>query len=83
MSDSENEKLRQKALREAELKKEDDRTRHADYVTRIRDRTADAEVIENYTWKAYPGKGTEMLASFVEAKAIHFFIGKSFIIIEG
>ena len=47
-SDPENEKLRQKALREAELKKEDDRTRHADYVTRIRDGTADAEVIENY-----------------------------------
>ncbi|MFL2518763.1 MAG: hypothetical protein ACJ0Q8_07830 [Candidatus Azotimanducaceae bacterium] len=36
-----------------------------------------AEVIENYTWKAYPGKGTEMLASFVEAKAIHEDMGAS------
>ena len=39
--------------------------------------SAYAEVIENYTWKAYPGKGAEMLASFVEAKAIHEDMGAS------
>ena len=47
-SDPANEKLRQETFKEAELKKTDDRTRHADYVARIRDGTADAEVIENY-----------------------------------
>ncbi len=36
-----------------------------------------AEVIENYTWKAVPGKDAEMLAAFTEAKAIHEDMGAS------
>ena len=30
-----------------------------------------AEVIEVYTWKAFPGKGTLMMSNMAEAAAIH------------
>ena len=36
---------------------------------------ARAELIEVYTWKALPGKGAQMLETFVAAKAIHEEMG--------
>ena len=36
-----------------------------------------AEIIEVYTWKAFPGKGTLMLTNMAEAAAIHTDEGAS------
>lgn len=41
-----------------------------------------AEVIEVYTWKAFPGKGAEMISTFTEAKGIHEEAGASVAIIQ-
>ena len=30
-----------------------------------------SEIIEVYTWKAFPGKNAEMIALFSEAKSLH------------
>tara|TARA_E500000178_G_scaffold315645_1_gene334740 strand:- start:3705 stop:4004 length:300 start_codon:yes stop_codon:yes gene_type:complete len=36
---------------------------------------ARAELIEVYTWKVFPGKGAQMLETFVAARAIHEEMG--------
>ena len=47
-SASDNEKLRQQVLEDAELKRQAGRTRQADYEDRIHNGTAEAEVVEKY-----------------------------------
>ena len=41
-----------------------------------------AEMVEVYTWKAFPGKGAEMINTFTEAKGIHEEAGASVAIIQ-
>ena len=41
-----------------------------------------AEMVEVYTWKAFPGKGAEMINTFTEAKGIHEEAGASVAIVQ-
>ena len=41
-----------------------------------------SEIIEVYTWKAFPGKNAEMIALFSEAKALHGETGASVSIVQ-
>ena len=44
--------------------------------------SAFSEVVEVYTWKAFPGKNSEMIAVFTEAKKLHEEAGASVAIVQ-
>ena len=43
---------------------------------------AQAELMEVYTWKAFPGKSSQMVTNFIEAKKLHEEAGASVSIVQ-